>query len=130
MYKAPAGILGKPGPCGPPRAEVRSRNVVTTGTPSAPPFPTTDEDWARRPYFIWDYPVSWTELVAMLAGDSASRRRWALSRVLDLARWEHIWRLVTIDDIADDVDALAIRDGAFWRALVAARRPPRRRDNA
>lgn len=86
-------------------------------------FPESDADWGRRPYFLWDYPLTWAEFVALLHGDSPLRRRWALSRLLAMARWEHIWRLVSIDDIARDLDALTIPDKAFWQALVGSRHP-------
>jgi len=33
--------------------------------------------------------------------------------------WDHVWRLVTIEDVARDLGDIEVPDAAFWRALVA-----------
>jgi len=81
-------------------------------------FPTTDIDWAKRPYFLWDTRMSWTEFSDCLKSTDRPRRLWALKRLLRETDWADIWRLIGIDDLARDLGAINLEDRAFWELIV------------
>lgn len=63
----------------------------------------------RRPDFFWDYDLSEEEVRAILAEDDEHRRAWVISRILNAARWEDIWKYVTQEDIRAHFDLLRFR---------------------
>jgi hypothetical protein len=63
----------------------------------------------KRPYFFWDYDLSEEEVYAILAGDDVHRKAWVISRILNAARWEDIWKYVTVEDIRTHFDLLRFR---------------------
>jgi hypothetical protein len=81
-------------------------------------YPRTAGDWARRPYFLHEAQVTWAEFVGLLHSADDERRRWALTRLLDGARWQDIWRLVTLEAVRADLPHLRFRGTWFWEALV------------
>ncbi len=63
----------------------------------------------KRPYFFWDYDLSVEDVHAILAGDDAHRKAWVISRILNAARWDDIWKYVTVEDIRTHFDQLRFR---------------------
>jgi len=63
----------------------------------------------KRPDFLWDYNLSEEDVHAILAGDDAHRRAWVISRILNAARWDDIWKYVTVEDIRTHFDQLRFR---------------------
>ena len=66
-------------------------------------------DRGRGPYFFWDYDLSEEDVRAILAGDDAHRKAWVISRLLNAARWEDVWKYVTVADIQAHFDLLRFR---------------------
>ena len=57
-------------------------------------------------YFFPEQSVSRSELAAILEGDDAERRAWAISHMLRYAQWEDIWTWVSRDDVREIFDQL------------------------
>jgi hypothetical protein len=81
-------------------------------------YPRTGADWDRRPYFLHEAQVSWADFVGLLHSADNDGRRWALTRLLDGARWPDVWRLVTLDAVRADLPHLRFRGRWFWEELV------------
>ncbi len=62
-----------------------------------------------RPDFFWDYNLSEEDVRAILAGNDEHRKAWVISRILNAARWEDIWKYVTLEDIRAHFDQLRFR---------------------
>ena len=62
-----------------------------------------------RPDFFWDYDLSEEDVRAILAGDDEHRKAWVISCILNAARWEDIWKYVTLEDIRTHFDQLRFR---------------------
>ncbi len=63
----------------------------------------------NRPYFVWDYDDDEDDIRAMLQGGDPDARAWAISRILSHARYEDIWRYLTVSMIRDNWNRLT-----FW----------------
>lgn len=50
-------------------------------------------------YFFPDRPISAEMLRALLSGDSAERRAWAISHLLRYADWEDIWQFTSREQV-------------------------------
>jgi hypothetical protein len=74
-----------------------------------------------QPYFVWDEPIRVAELRARLRqGDGEERLRWA-ARILRDARFDDVWRFLTVEDVVRLWPALAPRLGrrrAFWTWML------------
>lgn len=64
---------------------------------------------AKRPYFIWDYDISEEQVWEILRGDNETRKVWLISRILQYARWDDIWKYLTLDDVRKYFDQI------YWR---------------
>jgi hypothetical protein len=87
----------------------RMPNWHTLMRPATKSWPVEDTHWGLRPYFINDYDISWRDLQGYLNSSDAYQRAWAVAKVLDGARWSHMWRLITPDDVRDVLDRLPRR---------------------
>mgnify|MGYP002063151772 CR=1 FL=1 len=56
----------------------------------------------RRVYFFWDYEMDDDEVRRMLRRGSAEERAWVISRILEHAKWDDIWRYLCVDDIREN----------------------------
>ncbi len=61
---------------------------------------------AKRPYFIWDYDISEEQVWEILQGDNETRKVWLISRILQYARWDDIWKYLTLDDVREYFDRI------------------------
>lgn len=71
----------------------------------------------KRPYFFWDYDISEDEIRAILRGGDLFEKAWVISRILEHARWEDIWRYLTVADIRENFENLRFRrpqDRELW----------------
>lgn len=71
----------------------------------------------RRPYFFWDYDITEDEIRAILRGNDPFEKAWVISRILEHARWEDIWRYLTVADIRENFENLRFRrpqDRELW----------------
>lgn len=53
----------------------------------------------KRPYFLWDYDLSEDDVRRILAGDNETEKIWMLSRILESARFEDVWKFTKLKDV-------------------------------
>ena len=71
----------------------------------------------RRPYFFWDYDISEEEVRRLVSEGTPAEQAWVISRILGYAKWDDIWRHLTIEDIQRNLDRLHFRraqDRELW----------------
>ena len=62
-----------------------------------------------RPYFFWDYDITEEEIHDILRGDNEVERAWVITRILEYARWQDIWRhLALVDDVRENFEQLGL----------------------
>lgn len=49
----------------------------------------------KRPYFLWDYDLTEEDVRRILAGDNETEKIWMMSRILESATYEDVWRYIT-----------------------------------
>ena len=64
---------------------------------------------AGRPYFFWDYDITEEEIRDILRGDNQVEKAWVITRILEYARWEDIWRYLTVDDVRESFEQLGLK---------------------
>jgi len=72
---------------------------------------------AKRLYFFWDYNIAEDDLHAILRGDNEVEKAWAITRLLEAAKWEDIWRFISLADLIANFDHLRFRfarDREMW----------------
>lgn len=97
-----------------------SRGLQELFRPATKGWPLTPEEWGLRPYFIFDYDISWRDLVDYLRSPDPHQRAWAVAKVLDGPRWPDIWRLLRPADIERDLDRLPRRLRELWSGALSA----------
>lgn len=74
-------------------------------------------DGARRPYFFWDYDLTEEQVRDILRSGNDTEKAWVITRILEYARWDDIWRYLTVDDIRQNFERLRFRwpqDRELW----------------
>jgi hypothetical protein len=68
-----------------------------------------DSSGAQRPYFFWDYDIREDEIRVILAGANGVEKAWVISRILQYAKWDDIWRYLKTEDIRQNLPRLDFR---------------------
>jgi hypothetical protein len=71
----------------------------------------------QHPYFFWDYEISDGTIHHILRDGTPSEKAWVISRILEYAKWDDIWRYLTLTDIRENFDNLHFRrlqDQELW----------------
>ncbi len=64
---------------------------------------------AKRPYFLWDYDLTEEDVRRILHGENKTDRIWILSRILESARFEDVWRYTTLSEVREMFPALKLK---------------------
>lgn len=75
------------------------------------------EETEKRPYFFWDYDLTEEDIRRILAGGNVFEKAWVISRILQYAKWEDIWRYLSPDIIRQNLEHLHFRrpqDRELW----------------
>ena len=64
---------------------------------------------SNRPYFLWDYDLTETDVRRILHGPNEFDRRWLLARILEHARFEDVWKYTTLKQIKGIYPQLKLR---------------------
>ncbi len=64
---------------------------------------------SNRPYFFWDYDITEAQIQDALRGENQVEKAWIITRILEYAQWEDIWRYLTVDDVRRNFDQLRFR---------------------
>jgi len=51
------------------------------------------------PYFLWDYELSDIDVHAILRDGEETERIWLASRILESARYEDVWKYLSLDEL-------------------------------
>ncbi len=53
----------------------------------------------NRPYFLWDYNLSEDDVRTILISGGELDKQWLIARILTNARYEDVWKYLTIKDL-------------------------------
>lgn len=70
-----------------------------------------------RLYFFWDYDLTEDDIRGIVQNGEPMEQAWVVSRILEYARWDDIWRYLTTDDIRRNFEQLSFRraqDRDLW----------------
>lgn len=60
-------------------------------------------------YFFWDYDLTEEDVRAILRGDDENRKVWVMSRLVNYALWDDIWKYIKLDDLRPYLNRI------YWR---------------
>jgi hypothetical protein len=63
----------------------------------------------KRVYFFWDYDLTEEEVRAILRGTDETAKTWVISRILQSAHWDDIWKFLTLQDVKNYFDKIQWR---------------------
>ena len=64
---------------------------------------------AKRPYWLWDYDLTETDVRRILAGKNEVERRWLMGRILTSAHFRDIWQYLKPKQILAEWANLRLR---------------------
>ena len=62
-----------------------------------------------RLYFFWDYDISEEDVRRILRDGTPLEKAWVITRILEYAKWDDIWRYLTLSDIGENLEHLQFR---------------------
>lgn len=87
----------------------------------AAPLSTDVEDPRARVYFVWDQELTYSELRQRLLTDDLDERALWIARVLREARYQDVWKFVTLGEVLTlwpRVERHLGRMRNFWNWLI------------
>ena len=60
-------------------------------------------------YFLWDYNLNEDAVRAILRGNNTTERAWLVARIITHARYEDIWKYLSISDIIENFPRLRLK---------------------
>lgn len=60
-------------------------------------------------YFFWDYDITEEEVREILRGDDEYRKIWVMSRILEHAHFDDVWRYIAPSDLRRYFERLRLR---------------------
>ena len=75
---------------------------------------------STRPYFLWDYDLTEADVRRILDSGGELDKQWLISRILTSAKFEDVWKYLTIKGLLDQFSKLRMRPQvklAWKRAL-------------
>ncbi len=75
---------------------------------------------SQRPYFFWDYDITEEEVHDILRGDDETRKIWVMSRVLEHAHFDDVWRYIAPVELRRYFERLQLRPQvrAVWARAI------------
>lgn len=64
-------------------------------------------------YFFWDYDLTEEDVREILRGSNETRKIWVMSRILNYALWDDIWKYLKLKDVQTNYDRIAWRTPYF-----------------
>lgn len=75
---------------------------------------------SMKPYFLWDYDLTEDDVRRILSGKNQTDKVWILSRILESAKFEDVWKYTSLSDVRSLMPILKIKKPireAWERAL-------------
>jgi len=63
----------------------------------------------KRVYFFWDYDLTEEDVREILRGANETEKIWVMSRILQSAYWNDIWKFLTLKDVREHFDKIQWR---------------------
>jgi hypothetical protein len=66
---------------------------------------------------LWDYDLGDEDVRHILRSGTPTEKAWIMTRILEYAKWEDIWRYLTVTDIRQHFEHLRFRrlqDRELW----------------
>lgn len=63
----------------------------------------------NRPYFLWDYDLTEDDVRRILHGKNEVEKIWMISRILESAKYEDIWRYLTLKEVKRTYSKLKLK---------------------
>ncbi|MEK7091261.1 MAG: hypothetical protein AAB887_02010 [Patescibacteria group bacterium] len=64
---------------------------------------------STRPYFLWDYDLTEGDVRRILSGENQTDKAWILSRILESATFEDVWKYTSLSEIRHMMPILKIK---------------------
>jgi len=58
-----------------------------------------DTKSSKRPYFLWDYDLTESQVHELLKTGTDWDRRWMLARILESATYEDVWKYTNLAEV-------------------------------
>ena len=63
----------------------------------------------NRPYFLWDYDLTDDDVRQILRGENQTDKIWILSRILESARFEDVWKYTSLTEVKQMFPSLKLK---------------------
>ena len=63
----------------------------------------------KNVYFFWDYDLTEEDVREILRGENETEKIWVMSRILQSARWNDIWKFLTLQDVRENFSKIQWR---------------------
>ena len=63
----------------------------------------------KTPYFLWDYDLTEDQVRAILHGNNETEKIWIMSRILESAKYDDIWRYLTLTEVSQMFPKLRLK---------------------
>jgi hypothetical protein len=63
----------------------------------------------QTPYFIWDYDLTEADLRGILRGGDEAQKAWLVTRLLESARYEDVWKYISLAELRTIFPKLQLR---------------------
>lgn len=69
-----------------------------------------DNQPTSRPYFLWDYDLTGKQIGDILNGDNETEKIWILSRILESAKLEDVWKYTSYKQVREMFPKLKLKE--------------------
>lgn len=75
---------------------------------------------SNHPYFLWDYDLTETDVYRILKSGNEFDKRWLLGRILSSARFDDVWKYVTLKEVVKEFPYLKLRPPIYqaWKRAL------------
>ena len=72
---------------------------------------------SNHPYFLWDYNLTEADVHRLLKEGNRDTKIWLISRILSSAKFEDIWKYVTLKEVVKEFPYLKLRPPIYqaWK---------------
>ena len=63
----------------------------------------------NRPYFLWDYDLTETQVRAILRGEDEQQKAWLVARLLESAKYADVWQYISLAELREIFPKLQLK---------------------
>jgi len=64
----------------------------------------------KRPYWLWDYDLTEKDVRRILAGKNETEKIWLMSRILEAAKYEDVWKYLSYRQVREWFTRLKLKE--------------------